>query len=455
MTVRKEQTNIQDATDLEIAVGYTPAAGTVAAGDTTQEAIEKLDGNIGALSLAGPDAVVDAGGGGDYTSVATALTSQSAGDTIKITGGTYNETSTMTIKSDMVINGAGMDETIINLTGNEVLLSGSSIAGTGTISITNSTVTGVGANLTSFSVGDYIVYNKGIYTLATITDANNATIEEDVDTTSGALAFYGLTSSSPANVIVRDLTFDVTSTVFGWLLRNEGSIRCKFERVRFRGNENVTQGLIRQIGMFDAVYEDCLFETPGSRCIRHENRNLGCTFKRCNFVSATSFDHEVLRSQNYSFEECEFWGGDAEAIKTSVGPVDSMTIVGCKFRNKGTHPIHFDTTSGGTTLDAVISNNQFSDCGGSGIYINNGGGVNITGNIIQGQTADGVQIDNVVDNIDILISGNTIRDNGAWGVDNDSTSADTMVVTGNNLTGNTSGGVDDAGSGNIVANNLT
>ncbi len=418
-----------------------------------------VDDALDSLALSAPDAVVDSGGGGDFTTLEGATTAGSVGDTIILTAGTTSETSTITFLSGMTIQGAGMERTIVNMTGNEVLLAGSSIAGSGTISITGSAVTGASANLTSFAVGDLIVYNNSAYELATITDADTATIVEDIGITSGALAFYGLDiSASPKDVVIRDLTFDVTTTVFGWLIRNSGSLRARFERVKFRGNFNVTQGLIRSIGEFFSVYEDCIFETSDKSGVRHENRNLANHYINCRHISngtgATDWDHEILRSPGYVFDGCEFAGGGDAAIKTFIGPITGLKIVNCKFHNKDVHAIHFDTTSGGTVIDAVISNNTFTDCDGNGIYINTGGGINITGNIIQGQTLDGIQIDNDAANIDIVVTGNTIRDNGAFGVDNDFTGAGSLLIVGNNLTGNGSGATADAGSANTIANNL-
>lgn len=396
--------------------------------------------------------------GGDYTSLATALSSEAEGAEISVGEGTFNETASIDPKTGQIINGSGIDRTIITTTGNEILFPSASTTGTGTISITGSAVTGAGANLTSFAVGDIISYNGVMYTLATITDANTATIEEDVGTGSGALSYwFGVDlSSAVIDVTFRDMTIQAITTVFGWLIRMDTTWRSRFERVKFEGDFNVTQGLFRAIGCVDVVFEDCIFLTSDSRGFRHENRNQNMKFMNCQFVSngtgAADYDNEVLRSTQYYFENCLFAGGGDNAILTSTGPVNDMKVVNSEFRNKGDHPIEFNTTSGGTEVDALIEGCTFKDNGGSSIYINSGGNIRIADNHIENPAVDGVQIDNDANNVDITISNNHIN-NATIGIDNDSTTAAILIATGNNFS-NTTTGIQDAGSGNVIANNL-
>ena len=433
---------------------YSNTASGLTATDT-QAAIDEV--------AAAQNTFLIAASGGSFTSVATATDTGAAGDHFVLASETFTETSTINIKSDMWLEGQGIDKTIIDIDATEILMNGTSIAGNGAISITSSAVTGVGANLTGFAIGDLIEYNGQLYTLATITDANTATIEEHVGKTSGALsAWFGLDISNSRNrIIIRDMTILTnSSTAFGWLLRADGGRGCLFERVKFQGNFNVTQGLFRTIGLMEATFKDCIFETSDARGLRFENRCLDMEFENCQWISngtgASDWDVEILRAPGTKFTKCTFSGGGDSAIKTSVGPVQGIKVDNCTFLNKGDHPIEFDTTTAGfTVLDTTISDCTFKDCAGNGIYINSGGGINITGNTIVGQTLDGVQIDNAAANVDVVITGNTIRNNGAFGVDNDHTLVDVLTVQANNLRNNSSGGLADAAASNNTGNNQT
>ncbi len=419
---------------------------------TTQAAVDEIEARI-------VDIATVETSGGNFTSLATAMSTEAEGQTIAIGEGTFAETASIEPKTGQQIIGSGIDRTIITMTGNEVLFPADSIAGAGTISITSSAVTGAGANLTSFAVGDIISYNGAMYTLATITDANTATIEEHVGTTSGAFSpFFGLDVSDMVfDVTFTDMTIQAITTAFGWLIRMDTTFRTRFKRVKFEGEFNVTQGLFRAIGCVDVVFEDCIFLTSDNRAFRHENRNQNMKFQNCQFISqgtgSTDDDHEILRSTQYEFNNCLFAGGEGTAILTGTGPVTGLKIVDCEFKNKGQHPIEFNTTTASlTNIDGLVSGCHFKDNGGNGVYINSGGSIRVIGNIIDNQAIDGVQIDNDAANVNITVNDNYI-DNCTIGIDNDSATAAILIATGNHLAGNGTD-ITDAGSGNVVANNL-
>lgn len=69
------------------------------------------------------DKIIDAAGGGDYTSIATAVATEAANTTFFIKAGTYNETANITMKSGQKLYGEDFSNTIIDFGGTNSKLS--------------------------------------------------------------------------------------------------------------------------------------------------------------------------------------------------------------------------------------------------------------------------------------------------------------------------------------------
>lgn len=110
------------------------------------------------------DAVV-ASSGGDYTSVATAVSTEAAGARIFIEAGTYTETADVTLKSGQVLHGEGIGKTIIYFNGAyQFNASGTNRTSTGTVTLTenDNTLSGSGTDFDSAGVqaGDLVLVER-------------------------------------------------------------------------------------------------------------------------------------------------------------------------------------------------------------------------------------------------------------------------------------------------------
>jgi hypothetical protein len=95
--------------------------------------------------------IVDKNGGGQFTSIQTAILNSSAGDTIKVWPGTYNEQ--ITINKSIVLLGSGYENTII--TGNfnpTITMSSGKI-----LWFTVSSLAGIGININSGTISNCVI----------------------------------------------------------------------------------------------------------------------------------------------------------------------------------------------------------------------------------------------------------------------------------------------------------
>lgn len=114
------------------------------------------------------DAIVDAAGNGDYTSIATALSTEGTGKSIFVKRGTYSESANPTILANQIVF---FDDVTINLSaGNYFIISGNDATLIGNLAISGNGIQGgAGAGALVFITGDR-VNGKGCDILATATD---------------------------------------------------------------------------------------------------------------------------------------------------------------------------------------------------------------------------------------------------------------------------------------------
>ncbi len=107
-----------------------------------------------------------------------------------------------------------------------------------------------------------------------------------------------------------------------------------------------------------------------------------------------------------------------------------------------------------TTDKAVITGNAFHGVAGSsiGIDISQGDRNVITGNSFENYDSDGIWIETGDYNV---ITGNTINSNGGYGVNISNSGANKNVVVGNVIVLNSSGAINDLGTGTVKDHNAT
>lgn len=93
-TIRQAQTTINEATEITVATGYTPSAGSVTAGDTTQVALQKLEGRIANESI--------------WDRSGTNIQPQTAGDDLVLTTGSTLSIADLTAGSILFSGPSGL-----------------------------------------------------------------------------------------------------------------------------------------------------------------------------------------------------------------------------------------------------------------------------------------------------------------------------------------------------------
>ena len=127
------------------------------------------------------EAVVDAAGTGDYTTIQQAL--DAGQKRIFIRNGTYVLKEDLIILSDILIVGEDKYNTIIdcNNSSHQITITSEALYSTGTITTTVSSnvITGSGTSWSSnLSIGDYIVFNNNIYTITAVNSNTEIEINE-------------------------------------------------------------------------------------------------------------------------------------------------------------------------------------------------------------------------------------------------------------------------------------
>lgn len=97
------------------------SSGEAVENNLTADMIDQIETDISNAGGGGGqtlyDIVVDVNGNGDYTSISTALSNATSGDSIFVHSGTYSETTSVTVPDKCTLVGAGIDSTIIEVSG--------------------------------------------------------------------------------------------------------------------------------------------------------------------------------------------------------------------------------------------------------------------------------------------------------------------------------------------------
>lgn len=188
----------------------------------TKSTKERLD------VVAGRKVIVDAGGDGDYTSIATAVSTEAEGAYIYIANGAYTE-GAINLKNGQKLIGQSRTGVVITFTAGGINMTGAgTYTETGTIAVTGAskTITGTGTQFQTdgLAAGDYIIINGQPMLIASVVSETSITLEDfvgDIDATTAALNDRYYAGEFLSNVEVRNLTMtgvsariDMTECVF-------------------------------------------------------------------------------------------------------------------------------------------------------------------------------------------------------------------------------------------------
>lgn len=256
---------------------------------------------------------------GTHTTIATALTSASSGDTIFIRPGTYTES--ITLKAGVNLTAFGSDSSL-NGTGKVI------ISGTCTMT-TAGTVTISGIQLQTNSAALIAVTGSA----ASIVQCNNCYL--NCTNTTG---ISHTSSDSGSRVTLNYCNGDIGTTgITLFVSTSSGNININYSA--FSNSGGATTASSMSTGAASITYSSFAnaFSTSSVGTISSRNSLFSCT--AINTASITT-----AGTGNSSFNHCQFGGGSASAV--SIGSGTTVQLYQCIISSSNTNPI-----TGAGTLD--------------------------------------------------------------------------------------------------------
>ena len=433
-----------------------PVGATGPTGGIGPTGVAGATGPTGATGPAGTGgiwAIVDSGGGGDYTTLGAAITASET--MIFIRAGTTTETGNITIPTNTTILGESPDNTIIDMGTTYTLGTADQSASqytTGTISISTDQnfVTGSGTTFTgNVSAGDYILLGYDWYKILSVDSATQLTLTQNFrgPTISGQTTFTSpMTVFEMSNVNIYRSLSNTYNDCINCLIQ-----RCYFtlpydtgENVHLAGwyksrfVYNYVSGNIGATADDGLVLRSCYNSGIWNNTITNAS---SAVIRMTDCINLKICENSISNGADYGIEIRD----------TNIGCI----INGNTITHMGSNGILFNSIA---TVDQVqVTSNYITEIGATGIAMNDGvSGVlhyaNISNNIISDCTTYGIAITNAgqAANWRCVINSNIISGvpTGIYLISNS-----TLNICTNNLVTYTTASVTDAGTSNIVANN--
>ena len=417
------------------------------------------------------DAIVDAAGDGDYRLISEAIT---AGEqNIFVRNGTYTETSQITISTGTQIRGESALQTIIVGSGLSVPLfnftNGSTIEFAGTLAVTNGStgIVGTGTTFTNLSVGDTIMIGQLPYTIATITDNTNLTINESYNgtTVSGITYMAGkfLETAIFINFTITNSTVDPCT----------GGAICANAIQQFVLQNMVVTGFVDNVCVISSIMviiQNTLTKTStGAGLIFTDIFNgllVACGFAN-NTGNGLTINGTSPGSTGIIVDECVFTNNGSNGVQIS-NDATIINFTNSQIQFNSVNGVRSDPSSSRVIVDQCNVNDNGNGINFDGnlnivngcvISSNTGFGIKvgdeglIVGNNISNNTSFGIDMQSDINN---TVTGNIIHDNSDSGIRiSGNTSLNT--ITGNTIFSNTNSGINMTGSGggnNTVSGNV-
>ena len=345
----------------------------------------------------GFDAIVDAAGNGDYTTIQAAVTAGAA--SILVVPGTYTLTADITMANDQKLTGINRDTCIVQLgefkivLGQRSLLERLRFTGTGTTAIQASADSRV-TECRFFTVGRVDIASTGTEIISNWFQAENALtlpavyilvggslvriVSNQFDATAQAIAAAGATRE----VLISGNIFSNRPSAAAAIiaLSNPSNLRLLIVG-------NVFNGVDARAGAIDLAGSGCVVQGNTLTALDNLPRRFGILFRNGNSVI-----------------------------------IDGNTIAGF---NNG---IQLGQAAL-VTERLVVANNRVAPTEWSGIFL--------------------------LDTDDAILQGNIVSGAPGYGINISNAACDRTIVSFNNLVGNTTGGIQDLGTGTVLFQNKT
>lgn len=315
-------------------------------------------------------------------------------------------------------------------------------------------VNGLGGGVVFIKSGTYTPASDiTLYSNITLVGEDDDATIIDFENTDTEVLIIGSVGSYKENVTISNLQFKRRRGTDNGVIHADKVSKLTIRKCYFTDNwkSDSSYGIdifIREaVGASkDVIIEDNKFVSSGGGIEAWDVTNLqirGNRFYDCDDIAINPQSSGHIRIVNNLFDSCN------DYILYSTEDVYYLVFANNNIRNHKAVAI-----SMGSLNYSVISGNIFMGGVGSGDCIYGGGSFadnTVIGNVICNFGSDGIDIDGGDWN---TIIGNRIYGCGAWGVDLDANTSKSTVV-GNSLQGNTSGAVNDNGTGNDVAHNTS
>jgi len=400
------------------------------------------------------DAIVDASGNGDYTTLSAAVT---AGElSIYIRSGVYSESSDISFSNNAYIVGENKNDTIIDFGTNDsslILSSGGTPVFNGTIGITSGTTTVNGTTTTfdtSLSPGDYILLNETYYEISTVTDATTLDL---VKTYNGVtLSSEGYIAVEMIKGIFKNFTVQASGTgtaslmelnnTLGVIIENMCFIDARADAIEIStGGANTNSELLLTSTLIDSPTANGISMLFAFQC------NVTQT------IIKNAGDNGLLidASRNIIINGVNVTNCGDDGMELSDTPADStiseILVTDSTFDNNSGNGINILASGFGLTFVSCACTNN----GGDGMTM--GGGSNtISGCTIDFNSGDGISFTATSDTNTIV--NNQFRNNGGYGINISVAGATNNSIIGNISAGNTTGQIQDLGTNTTMIGNI-
>lgn len=340
------------------------------------------------------------------------------GGTLYLKSGTYTVTTALTGYSSITIIGVSPDETIINFSSTAANLSfaGTGVYTTGTItSITSGVnVTGSGTSwLANATAGQHLFLGTRWYLIAAVTGDTTLVLAEGyVDNVTMPGASYRI-ASVKQNIKISDLSIK-NSTGTG--LTFTDCRKLTLNNVLFVSNNKG----IALTNTSECGADNIVVVTSTSNGVELTNVGLS-DFESINSISNGGSGFVFNNIKAVTFYPCSATANTADGFNITTG----------------------------VNLDLVI---EASGNGGQGVECVSACSDIVMQTIAKGNTSDGIKLTATSDNC--KIANGDIQSNGGYGVNIAASTCDNNIITGNAILLNTSGQINDSGTGTLIRGNI-
>ncbi|MBV1928306.1 MAG: right-handed parallel beta-helix repeat-containing protein [Gammaproteobacteria bacterium] len=432
------------------------------------------------------EAIVDAGGEGDYLTPSAAFIGGATSVFVK--NGMYPETVDVNVPSGGSLVGESIPGVVISFGGAALGIKVDGNGGTtysvGTLSIPNgsTTVTGIGTLwLANVAVNDYILIGVSFMLISSVDSDTTITLDNTYNgeplTGVSYVAQTMFTGATLKNFVVNGSIIDgiLVRGCRKSIITSVGSIENATGIRQVNCGQNLISSSSANRNTADGVVIDSSYGIICNSVESFNNANdgfvllgnaLGTTVDSCQFNGNNRFGVSIQDTASATnISDCIVCYNNDKGFDSEPG-TGTCIVSGCTVANSDMG-IDFNGTANTITGNLILNNvdiglrggdnsvitgNHTSGNGGWGISLTVDSDCTVTGNVVENNGDDGI---GGVDGDGNIISGNSVRNNAVNGIHIEG--GDNNIITGNRITGNTGNGIlIDAGSTDtiVTSNNM-